>query len=152
MDWLKSVARRVRKLSQLSWFERLLALRVVALLVLIRVGLWMLPFRRVQAFAKWTGKKVSSRSRLTPEQLTSLVSVGAEYVPGASCLTQALVAQAMLSRFGYEPIVRIGVAREAGSGFEAHAWIEYEGRVIIGQVGKLERFTTLPSIHAAQTK
>ena len=149
MDWLKSGVQRARKFGRLSARERLLVVRVIALLVLVRIALWKLPFCRVQRLAAWAGKRVSYRSKPTAEQLASLVSVGSEYVPRASCLTQALVAQAVLSRYGYEPILKIGVARDANSGFEAHAWIECDGEVVIGRVGTLDQYTPLPTIQAA---
>src|SRR5438105_3541857 len=136
MDWLRSAASRARKFARLKSAERWLTVQIIALLVLVRVGLWILSFRRVQILLGRLAIRHSgpAKTKLSPRQLTSLVSVGADYVPRASCLTQALVAQTMLRRHGYQPILKIGVTH-GGASFEAHAWVECAGEVIIGRVG-----------------
>ena len=151
MDWLRSAARRAGKFRRLGPAEMWLTIRIVGLLSIVRIALWTMPFRKVQAFAARLGsRRVSPKAkRLSPQQLTSLVSVGADYVPGASCLTQAFVARAILKRYGYEPVLRIGVARDPGGAFQAHAWVEMDGEVIIGQVGMLGQYSTFPEIQPA---
>src|SRR5579864_7289201 len=107
MDWLRSAARRASKFARLGAAEKWLTIRIVGLLILFRVSLWTMPFRRVQRLAAWLGNRRArgTARKLTVEQLTSLISVSAEYVPGATCLTQALVAQAILRRYGFEPML-----------------------------------------------
>jgi len=51
---------------------------------------------------------------------------------GSTCLAVALVAQSLLMRHGYESSFRIGVRRSEDRAFAAHAWLEREGRVIVG--------------------
>lgn len=63
-------------------------------------------------------------------------------VPGATCLTQALAAQLLLSRRGYPSRLRIGVAHAPGDGLRAHAWLESDGLVVLGGSG-FEAFTPL---------
>jgi hypothetical protein len=63
-------------------------------------------------------------------------------VPGATCLTQALAAQLLLSRRGYASRLTIGVARMSGDGLRAHAWLESGGQVVLGDAG-LEKYTPL---------
>src|SRR5690349_7185173 len=48
-----------------------------------------------------------------------------------TCLSEALAAQAVLARHGHASELRIGV-RKAGEKFEAHAWLECAGRILIG--------------------
>ena len=69
------------------------------------------------------------------------VEHAARIVPGATCLTQALAAEVMLRRTGGRPDLRFGVARDAGD-FEAHAWLELGGRVLVGDHG-IERYSPL---------
>jgi hypothetical protein len=151
MDWLKSVARRADKFRRLGIAEQWLTVRIVGLLVIVRIGLWTMPFRKIQAFAARLGcRRVSpTAKRLSPQELTSLVTVGADYVPAASCLTQALVAQAVLKRYRYEPVLRIGVTRGPAGAFQAHAWVECDGQVIIGQAGMLGNYSTFPDLQPA---
>ena len=72
----------------------------------------------------------------------------ANHVPRATCLTQALAAQLLLSRFHYASQLCIGIARKEDGGMDAHAWIEAEGRVVIGGE-ELERFTRMPDLTGA---
>lgn len=86
------------------------------------------------------------------------VSRAARLVPRASCLTQALVLQRVLARRGQECSLFLGAlrpgaqtsntARSRAEGFEAHAWIEWHGRVLIG--GDIARWTPFP-LHRPQT-
>jgi hypothetical protein len=128
--------------------EQGLAVLIWGLLAVVRIGLWTMPFRRVQAFADRLGKRrVSSRCQsLSPQQLTSLVSVAADYVPAASCLTQALVAHAILKRYGYEAVLRIGAAKEPGGSLIAHAWVECDGQVMIGNSPTLGEYAAFPEL------
>jgi hypothetical protein len=66
------------------------------------------------------------------EDICWAVRTAARYVPGARCLGQALVGSAMLRRQGYPAEVRVGVAN-AASGFEAHAWVWSEHRIVLGE-------------------
>jgi hypothetical protein len=51
-------------------------------------------------------------------------------VPWSNCLSEALTAWVLLSRAGREPTLRIGVTK--GEGIEAHAWVECDGAIVIG--------------------
>jgi hypothetical protein len=59
------------------------------------------------------------------------VRTTAAYIPGATCLTQALAAKYQLDRSGRRTRIHIGVARENGN-FLAHAWLECEGETVLG--------------------
>ena len=80
------------------------------------------------------------------EQVVWAVTVASQYVPAATCLTQALAAQVLLSRLGHPASLRIGVSRDEAGEFQAHAWVECQGRVVIGGVQALSRFTPLPPL------
>jgi hypothetical protein len=79
------------------------------------------------------------------ELLIWAVTAASRYVPGATCLAQALAAQVLLGRTGYPARLRIGVAKGEERKFEAHAWVESQGRVVIGGPG-LGRFTPLTTL------
>jgi hypothetical protein len=69
-------------------------------------------------------------------------------VPGATCLSQALAAQTLFLRQGYPAELHIGVAKNETGQLEAHAWVESEGQVVIGDLQNLSRYTPLPSLEA----
>ena len=73
------------------------------------------------------------------------VRAAARRVPRASCLTQALALDALMAVANHRAAIRLGVARRRDGTFEAHAWVEHEGKVLIGGRRDLERFSVLPS-------
>ena len=148
MDWLKSVPRRATKFARLGWAEKRLFIRIVALLVRVRLALWIRPFQHVREMAERLGERRvgDGVKRLSAHDITSLITVGASYIPEATCLTQALVAQVILKKYGYAPELKIGVGRGEAKRFQAHAWIELDGKVIIGQVKMLDQYTPLPQL------
>jgi hypothetical protein len=60
-----------------------------------------------------------------------MVQSAACYVPGATCLPQALAAQFLLSRRGIMTDLKLGVAKCEGAVL-GHAWIELDGKPIFG--------------------
>jgi hypothetical protein len=93
---------------------------------------------------------IQGRSRLQQGPQASLdsiawaVTVASHYVPVATCLTQALAARVLLAGRGRSARLCIGVARSESGRFQAHAWVECAGRVVIGGAEAPVRFTPLP--------
>jgi hypothetical protein len=122
--------RALRKLIRIGRRERALLARAFALLVLARCALRLVSFERVRSLFD----KVSSKPRLPgcpPEAIRWAVLAAAQRLPGTRCLPRALVLQALLRDAGLNPALRIGVARDAGGGLMAHAWVECEGRPVL---------------------
>jgi hypothetical protein len=140
--------KRLRKFLHLTSGDRRLLVNTALLLGAIRLGLRLLPFRTLQrvlirlahAPAGSHGTKQSSVDRLV-----WAVSVASHYVPKATCLTQALAAQVLLGRRGYLTQLRVGVAKDEEGQLEGHAWLESQGKVIVGG-GELTRYTLLPDM------
>jgi hypothetical protein len=117
--------------------ERRLLLVGGVVVACVRILLWLLPFKRVV----WLVERTALRSaRVAPIRLledTSIamawaVTTAARYVPRATCLTQALAAQWLFAWFGHPTLLRIGVAKGNDTALRAHAWLEGEGRVVVG--------------------
>jgi hypothetical protein len=121
--------------------DRRLVVRAAAWLALVRLALWTRPFARVQELAGLAGETRSPAPGVAPGRLAWAIEAAARGVPEASCLTQALAAQIMLERAGAHPDLRIGVATDDES-FEAHAWLELDGRPLVG-AHDLERYAPL---------
>jgi hypothetical protein len=120
----------------------MLAVRAAGWLVLARVALWTLPFAHVQVLVERLGARRRSVG-VAPGRVAWTVETTARSIPQATCLTQALAAQVMLSRAGEEPSLHIGVATDRGA-FEAHAWLELNGRPLVGD-RDLDRYARLES-------
>ncbi len=122
--------------------DRMLAVRAAMWLVVARVALWTLPFARVQELVARLGERRGTVG-VAPGRVAWGVETVARSIPQATCLTQALAAQVMLSRAGEQPELHIGVATDRGA-FEAHAWLSLHGRPLVGD-HELERYARLES-------
>lgn len=126
---------RVQKFVRLSRHDRLLILKAVALVGLLRLLLWVLPFPRIRPLLERTSRRsVALADDPTPvEKFAWAVTAGSRIIPGGKhCLTQALALQQFLSRRGHSSRIRFGVQRIPGAPFQAHAWVECDGVVLIG--------------------
>jgi Transglutaminase-like superfamily len=132
---------RILRFARLSGPDRRLVVRAVWWLALVRLALWTRPFARVQELVGIASAQRSTAPAVAPGRLAWAVEAGAQAVPKASCLTQALAAQIMLERTDTHPELRIGVSTDQGD-FEAHAWLELEGRPLVG-AHDLERYAPL---------
>jgi hypothetical protein len=140
---------RPHKFRRLPLRSRHLRVKSLLLLGLVRVGLWLLPFRtlhRLLAHMMPAHAVPQGGNRASIGHVVWAVRVASRYVPAATCLTQALATQVLLRRCGYAADLRIGVARSEAGEFQAHAWVEYQGEVVIGGVQAPSRFTPLPAL------
>jgi Transglutaminase-like superfamily len=136
--------RCLRKLAELPGAERWLLAEAALAVVLVRLGLWLLPFRLLRrGLGRLSTRHVSRH--FSPERIAWAVMIVSSYIPVTTCLTQALAAQALLSWRGVSARLRIGVTKDVQGQFAAHAWVEVGGRVLIG--GSIrERYTPLPDL------
>jgi hypothetical protein len=128
--------------------QRLLA-KSILLLGTIRLGLWLLPFRTVRRLlTRMTCRTTTlpEAEQISVERVAWAVAVTSQYIPAATCLTQAIATQVLLGRQGHAACLRIGVAYSAAGQFQAHAWVEYQGRVVIGGTDAPLRYTPLPPL------
>lgn len=109
--------------------------------VLVRLGLWLLPFRIVNSAASRPRRLSPLMAFTSNERLAWAVRAVAARIPKATCLTQALALQVLMAKAGKQTQLQIGVAR--GKDFEAHAWLVDQGKVLIGDNGYLGKYTRL---------
>jgi hypothetical protein len=136
----------LRKFLALPAADRWLLVKAALLLEAIKLGMVLLPFRTLRRLAGRAAGAPARRPRrgyASAERVTWAVEAASRHTPGVkSCLNQALAAQVLLARRGHPALVRIGVARGEGGRFQAHAWVESGGEVVVGGSGH-ERFTPL---------
>jgi len=131
-----------------------LAWRALRLVLSVRLALWRWSYARTRAWL--LRRRAAERASAPllvgerdlahdPDALAWAVRTAARRVPKASCLTQALALETLLADAGHHAEVRIGVARRADGSFEAHAWVEFDGRILIGALPGMERFAVLPA-------
>jgi hypothetical protein len=114
--------------------ERALLLRALLAVAVVRVAIWLLPFRSVRRLLVPMVASSGAGGETTREvvdRVAGAVNAVSPYVPGASCLTQALAAQVLLAGRGEACDLRIGVSKRP-LGVKAHAWLESRHGVVIG--------------------
>jgi hypothetical protein len=135
------------KFLRLPAADRHLLVKGMLWVWIVRIVLWLLPFRLVrQLLAGFADEFGASQTRgpIFLDRVVWAVTVASRYTPAATCLTQALATKVLLSRNGYHAVVRIGVARSEAGEFQAHAWVESDGSVVIGgSESSLKRYTAL---------
>ena len=108
-----------------------------------RLGLSLLPFRRLAELSRSvTTNRRLARDRLSLDRFIWAIGVASGHVPNATCLSRSLALQALLARYGQQAELRIGVARQSGDRLDAHAWVELDGRVLLGGA-EVARYTRL---------
>ncbi|SRR6266568_1331567 len=139
----------LRKLLRLSPAELSLVVQAALLLGAIGLGLRLLPFGRLRRLLdrlSRSGDGARPLGQLPAERVAWAIERVSRVVPGTrSCLAQALAAQVLLARRGQEACVRIGVARDTDGPLHAHAWVESEGRIVVGAAGR-PGFSPLPRL------
>ena len=146
---------RLKKFFELAPAQRALLVRTFALVGIVRTALWVAPFPLVRRVTnRWARLRpdASPSPSQASEQLadvTQAVTRASRFVPRATCLTQALATRILLARRGIASIVRYGAARGADGKFLAHAWVESEGRVVIGGVTSPNRYAPFPAFDTA---
>lgn len=133
-----------RELLSLSRTERALLVTSAALLLTGRVLLAVSDLDRARGIVgRFAGVLPPFAGVEEPDHITWAVTCADAYLPGThTCLVRALAAEALLAEHGYGGTVRLGVCKRE-SEFRAHAWIEREGNVVVGDLTDIDRFRTL---------
>ena len=136
---------RLSKFLRLSSAERTLLVRVWILLGITRLCLSIFRLTILRKLLTAIGPFVARADKeFTDDQLVRIVGIVSRYVPKATCLAQALTIQLVLKKSGRGAHLHIGVTGSDNGRLEAHAWVESQGRVIIGG-SDLGRFNSLTS-------
>lgn len=141
---------RLRKFLHLGNSDRQLLVSAAFLLIAIKFGLWLLPFQTWQGLLARTIKtnlELQNKDKISVDKIAWMVNVASRYMPGGvKCLARALATQVLLGRYGHKAQIRLGVAKSKSGQLEAHAWVESHGRVVIGNLKDLGRYTPLPNL------
>ena len=145
--------KRLRSLLALPATERRLLVKAALLLGVIRLGLRLLPFRTLRRLLNQAPRAsiaLPAANRFSPDRIAWAVTVASPYMLRLRpCLVQALAVQLLLVRRGYPARLHLGVARGERGQVQAHAWVETDGRVVIGgSASELGRYTPLLALDA----
>lgn len=122
----------IRRFIALSRFEKAVVLEAVILLFLVRLALSILSLPRILGALQKLGPLLKFPP-LSGRRVLELVEKSSRRLPfKVTCLSLALVAQMILMQTGGRGVLRIGVKKMSPGWIEAHAWLEEEGKVVLG--------------------
>ena len=139
----------MRRFLRLSTPERNLLLKAAFLLGVITLGLRILSFQTMRRLLIGTGQKTAGRrhtDQSSANRIAWAVRTASRYIPTATCLPQALAVYVLFRQQGYPAQLHIGVAKGEGEKLQAHAWVESQGRIVVGGSRDVSRYTPLPSL------
>jgi len=141
---------RLHNFCRLPSSNQHLLIQSALLLSIVRIGLWLLPFQTLRCLLAHISRTpqapVQEGGHAGIQQIVWAVALTSRYMPAATCLTQALATQVLLKRRGHPACLRIGVARSDAGAFQAHAWVECQGKIVIGGIQARARYTPLPPL------
>lgn len=141
---------RAFELSVSDWF---LVLQAAFWFAVVELGLHIFQFRVLVDFLRRQERAFNHRAFSQQSSSAQRAAYCVELVSRLhplhpTCLKKALVLYALLTRKGYDARLFIGAAktnRETGSKLDCHAWLQFQGQVILGGQGH-ERYAALCSL------
>ena len=119
----------------------LLLVEALALHAIVKLGIRLMAWQRLRALLERAPRFFAGQPE--PCDIVRAVHASARPFGGATCLADALVAYTMLNRRRYAARLHIGVRHGEARALEAHAWVECDGAVVIGDVPELARYARL---------
>lgn len=142
--------KKIQKFLHLKSNERYLLIETFLLLNLIRISFLVLKFPALQnilnKISQFNPHEIVCSEELT-DKIVWRVEISSQLSPGGvKCLARALLVHTLMKRAGFNPILRIGVTDNPLKNFQAHAWVEYEGKIVIGNLPDLKKYSVLHPI------
>ena len=126
---------KINSFFKLSPTKKGLLIKSMILIIFIRLSLYLFSFSRVKNISKrFSSSNKNQKDGETIEDIVWSIRVASIFVPRATCLTQAITGQILLSRYHHPSNLKIGVMKE--DEFEAHAWLEIDDEIILGESEK----------------
>ena len=131
--------------------DRNLLIRAAFLLLLTRCGLVLLGYARLRRLLSGVSRPHLRAPSECPGEVDRIIwavsTTGAKVLRERPCLVIAMATHCLLSWRGVRTDLRIGAVRGLAGNLEAHAWVEQNGRVLIGQSPSLGRYHRLPAVN-----
>ena len=142
----------IPKFLALDLDERMLFIEVSILLISVKFCLKLVSFRKllgaIERFSS-SPKVIKQRDSAYAEKIARAVTRSGRYFLGKNtCLPQALVAYLLIRRRSQSVELKIGVRKGDEGILRAHAWVEDQGKILIGGNGiDLDRYVRLHDLN-----
>lgn len=144
---MAGMARRLARFFRLPFSDQRLLMRAALAVVSAKLAIRTLRLPAARTAVTRLERLGWIVTPAPAERIVWAVEAAGRAIPGMkNCLVQAVAAEAMLVRAGHPCELRIGAAKNGPGGLIAHAWLESEGRVLIGEF-ELDRYTPLIAPH-----
>ena len=117
-------------------------------LAVFTLGLKAMPYRVVSKLMPRAGTRPAAAWR--KRQLQSNMAWSARWIPGATCLPQAMAGYLLFAIMGFEARIRIAVERSASGGLSAHATLMSGDHVIVGDSPQYRSFSPMTELKPGQ--
>lgn len=77
---------------------------------------------------------------ISSHRIALIINKASGFVPYSTCLSTALAGFVLFAKNSYKTDLHIGVLKNEMQQLEAHAWLSYEGEIIIGNLPDINRF------------
>jgi transglutaminase superfamily protein len=124
------------------------------LLAFVWIGLRTLSFANLRRALDRHATARGRGSRASRSQIGWAVSAAGRRLPGRTCLMEALAADVMLRRRGYESELHLGIRKtgDRSQPLDAHAWVECDGAVVVGELEGLAQYTLQSGIDRSRDR
>lgn len=111
--------------------DRFAAARALLWLLAARLAVRLLSYATIKRLtARLTGR--GAPAALSVDECALALRRALRVLPGSGCLPQAIAADCLLRREGHDPRIVFGVALDGAGRLDAHAWVQHQGRTVIG--------------------
>lgn len=115
------------------------------LLILTSGALIVSGFRRTRRFIGRIIRTIPARlSERNPERIARLTRTSSDYLPFTACLEEAIVVDALLTKYEFDSQLQIGVIKLPDGDIEAHAWVNHAGEIVVGGDEDIGQYHRLP--------
>lgn len=133
---------RILKFAALPWRRQVLVLRCWVELNETAIALRLLPLPEVLRRMRTNSAPQADQPACKKEDIIWSIRAASALSWRPTCAVRALVGERALRRQGYASVFKVGVT--GGDDFQAHAWVEDETGLLIGESEKT--YQTLPDL------
>lgn len=137
---------RFMKFACLPFREKLLYFQSIFYLIIFRIKLLYIPPKALFGMATKGADVplVSQSPTIAPVRLAQIITQASRFVPYSTCLTMALTGSVLFARNCCTSIIHIGVFMDGNRKLNAHAWLSYNGKILLGRLPELNLYKELP--------
>ena len=128
----------IKKLSLFDWY---IFIRTLTLMCFVRILLGTIKYQKTRNFFKRPVAKKQSRDI---EELLMGIRIAERRFPKKNCLTVAIAVERILAAYGFNCTLHMGAGKKANDMLHGHAWVKYNGQIIVGWYEGIEKLKEFP--------